>query len=88
MRFFVSLRMTKCAFFDFLLDTRSPNFIKERRCKIMMDIKKALEKEEQEKVEKRPFEEPKLQFIEPKLSKHGYLTDVTFVVPFSPLYLQ
>jgi hypothetical protein len=83
MRFFVSLRMTKCAFFDFL---EIAKFIKERRCKMMKDIKKALEKEEQEKVEKKHFEEPKLTFIEPKLTKHGDATKITgqFFTEFIP----
>lgn len=53
---------------------------------MMRDIKKALEKEEQGKVDKKLFEEPKLEFIEPKLTKHGDATKITtgFFGPFSP----
>jgi len=43
----------------------------------MRDMKKVLEREEQEKVDKKPFEEPKLTFIEPKLTKHGDATKIT-----------
>ena len=54
----------------------------------MRDIKKELEREEQEKVDKKPFEEPKLRFIEPKLTKHGDATKITgggeFFGSFSP----
>lgn len=44
---------------------------------MMRDIKKALEKGEQEIADKKPFEEPKLEFIKPKLTKHGDATKIT-----------
>lgn len=53
----------------------------------MRDIKKELEREEQEKVEKKAFDEPKLTFVEPKLTKHGDATKITgqgFFGTFSP----
>ena len=43
----------------------------------MRDMKKVLEREEQGKVDKKPFEEPKLTFVEPKLTKHGDATKIT-----------
>jgi len=30
------------------------------------------------------FEEPELKYIEPKLTKHGDATNITFSSPFSP----
>lgn len=52
----------------------------------MKDIKKNLDKANQEKVEKKRFEEPELKFIEPKLTKHGDATKITagFFGTFSP----
>ena len=44
---------------------------------IMRDMKKVLEREKQGKVDKKPFEEPKLTFVEPKLTKHGDATKIT-----------
>ena len=38
---------------------------------------KDLEKKGQERGEKKSFEEPKLIFIEPKLTKHGDATKIT-----------
>ena len=52
-----------------------------------MRDKKVLESEEQGKVDKKPFEEPKLTFIEPKLTKHGDATKITgggFFGTFTP----
>jgi len=46
----------------------------EMEVKGMKSQRKELEKEVQEKVGKKPFEEPELIFIEPKLTKHGYAT--------------
>jgi len=43
----------------------------------MRDMKKVLEREEQGKADKKPFEEPKLTFVEPKLTKHGDATKIT-----------
>ncbi|RJQ46349.1 MAG: hypothetical protein C4538_07040 [Nitrospiraceae bacterium] len=31
------------------------------------------------------FEEPELKYIEPKLTKHGDATNITFSIPFSPI---
>jgi hypothetical protein len=51
----------------------------------MRESKKDLEKEQQGKEEKKIFEEPRLSFIEPKLTKHGDATKITgFFGPFSP----
>ena len=61
--------------FPFLI--RPQIYKRLRRCKMMRDIKKVLEGE-QEKVEKKHFEEPKLEFIQPKLTKHGDVTKITF----------
>ena len=49
-------------------------------------MKKNLEKELQENAEKKQFEEPKVEFIKPKLTKHGDATKITagFVGFFSP----
>ena len=39
----------------------------------------------QEETPKKPWEEPKLGFVEPKLTKHGDLKNITgFFGPFSP----
>jgi len=40
----------------------------------------------QEQESKKPWEEPKLDFVEPKLTKHGDLKSLTtgFFGPFSP----
>ncbi|MDL2121575.1 MAG: hypothetical protein LWX51_00520 [Deltaproteobacteria bacterium] len=43
----------------------------------MRDMKKVLEREEQEKVDKKTFKEPKLTFVEPKLTKQGDATKIT-----------
>jgi hypothetical protein len=51
--------------------------MKRKEVQIMRDIKKALKKEEEEKVEKKAFDEPKLIFVEPKLTKHGDATKIT-----------
>ena len=53
----------------------------------MKEIKKELEQENQEKGEKKHFEEPSLTFIEPKLTKHGDATKITagFFGGFSPM---
>ena len=52
----------------------------------MRNMKKVLEREEQGKVDKKPFEEPKLTFVEPKLTKQGDATKITcgFFGSFSP----
>jgi hypothetical protein len=53
----------------------------------MKDIKKALEREEQIEPDKKAFKEPKLTFVEPKLTKQGDATKITgqgFFGPFSP----
>ena len=52
----------------------------------MKNINKGLEREEQGKVDKKLFEEPKLTFIEPKLTKQGDATKITgqFFTSFSP----
>ena len=52
----------------------------------MREIKKGLEKEKQEQSEKKAFVEPKLRFIEPKLTKHGDATKITagFFGSFNP----
>ena len=41
---------------------------------------------QQEQEEKKPWEDPKLTFVEPKLTKHGELKEVTgqFFGGFSP----
>jgi len=49
----------------------------EMEVKGMKSQRKELEKEVQEKVGKKPFEEPELIFIEPKLTKHGDATKIT-----------
>ena len=43
----------------------------------MKDQRKDIEKEGLEKGKKKSFEEPKLSFIEPKLTKHGDATKIT-----------
>jgi hypothetical protein len=52
----------------------------------MRNIKKNLEKANQENVDKKLFVEPKVSFIEPKLIKHGDATKITagFFGGFSP----
>ena len=52
----------------------------------MKDIKKGLERERQIKPDKKAFREPKLTFVEPKLTKHGDATKITgqFFGSFSP----
>ncbi len=54
----------------------------------MKEIKKT-DEVEQGNENKKPFEEPKLRFIEPKLTKHGDATKITafngsFFQQFSP----
>ena len=53
----------------------------------MRNMKKVLEKEEQGKVDKKAFKEPKLTFVEPKLTKQGDATKITgggFFGSFTP----
>ena len=52
----------------------------------MKEIKKNLKKEVQQQDEKKSFNEPKLTFIEPKLTSHGDATKITagFFGGFSP----
>ena len=51
--------------------------MKKKEIQIMRDMKKVLEREEQGKVDKKAFKEPKLTFIEPKLTKQGDATKIT-----------
>jgi hypothetical protein len=51
--------------------------MKRKEVQVMRDMKKVLEREEQGKADKKPFEEPKLTFVEPKLTKHGDATKIT-----------
>ena len=53
----------------------------------MEEIKKTTGKVEKGSEDKKHFEEPKLEFIQPKLTKHGDATKITqngFFGPFSP----
>ena len=48
----------------------------------MKEIKKSGEVQ-QGKEDKKHFEEPKLEFIQPKLTKHGDATKITTMPPFN-----
>jgi len=39
----------------------------------------------QERKEHKCFEKPELKYIEPKLTKQGNATNITFSAPFSPI---
>ena len=61
--------------------------MKRKDVQIMRDMKKALERQDQIKVDKKAFKEPKLTFVEPKLTKQGDATKITGQGPFFQTFI-